>query len=182
MSDFYLPLVVILTTRDIRHHYNEHETLPAHDKVIRPLLVNSKEAFVYGLPSKSELLNLNRDILIRDRGKFKLDKTKECITGHEYLWNATQWKRGSIVIVLEKNFDFIDVFKNTYRPGFTETPNSGNSLSATKKCKEVSDRGDIGICFPASNGIEWITIYTNLEHRDKLFELAYNNCNERDWS
>ena len=182
MSDFYLPLSVSLTPSDIRHHYNEHETLTAHDKVIRPLFKESVDTFVYGLTDKSELLNLNRDILIKDRGKYRFDKTKECITGHEYLWNSTNWKRGSIVIIIKKNFDFTDIFKNAYRPGLTETPNSGNSPSATKKCKEAADKGDIGICFPASNGIEWIQIYTDLKHRDKLYKLAYDNCNERDWS
>jgi hypothetical protein len=140
------------------------------------------DSYVYGLTDKSELLNLNRDILIKDKGKYRFDKTKECITGHEYLWNATTWKRGSIVIILKKDFDFTDIFKNTYHPGFLGTPNSGSSPSATKKCKETADKGDIGICFPASNGIEWIQIYTDIKHRDKLYELAYDNCRERDSS
>ena len=182
MSDFYLPLTVNLTPGDIRHHYNERETLPAHDKVIRPLFKNSVDSYVYGLTDKSELLNLNRDILIKDKGKYRFDKTKECITGHEYLWNATTWKRGSIVIILRKDFDFTEIFKNTYRPGLLGTPNSGSSPSATKKCKEAADKGDVGICFPASNGIEWIQIYTDIKHRDKLYELAYDNCSERDSS
>ncbi|HEY0742401.1 MAG TPA: hypothetical protein VGD40_13095 [Chryseosolibacter sp.] len=156
--------------------------MAAHDKVIRPLFQKSFDTFVYGLTDKSELLTVNRDILIKDRGKYRFDKTKECITGHEYLWNATAWKRGSIVMILKKGFDFTDIFRHVYRPGLIETPNSGNSPSATKKCKEAAGKGDIGICLPASNGIEWIQIYTDLEHRDKLHRLAYDNCKERDWS
>ncbi|MGC3943766.1 MAG: hypothetical protein QM762_04360 [Chryseolinea sp.] len=180
MTQFYLPLSISLTPGDIRYHYKESKPLPAHDKVIRPLLDDSIDAFVYGLTDKSELLHSNRDILLKDRRKFRFDKTKECIRGHEYLWNATAWKRGSIVIILKKNFDFTDVFRNGYDPGITETPNSGNSPSAIKKCKEAADAGNIGICFPASNGIEWIQIYTDVKHRDKLLALAWKNCSEVD--
>lgn len=182
MTDFYLPLSVSLTPHDIRHHYDEHEPLPAHDKVLRPLFEKAVDTYVYGLTDKSELLKLNGDILMKDRGKYKFDQTKECITGHEYLWNATTWKRGSIVIIVKKDFDFTDIFRHAFRPALTETPNSGNSPSAIKKCKEAADKGDIGICFPASNGIEWIQIYTDVAHRDKLYKLAYDNCNEVDWS
>jgi len=117
VADFYLPLSVSLTPSDIRHYYNEHESLTAHDKVIRPLFKKSVDTFVYGLTDTSELLNLNRDILIKDKGKYRFDKTKECITGHEYLWNATTWKRGSIVIIVKKDFDFTDIFKHAFRPG-----------------------------------------------------------------
>lgn len=180
MKDFYLPLTVDLTPGDTRHYYNERETLPAHDKVIRPLFSSSVESFVYGLTDKSELVNLNRDILIKDKGKYRFDKTKECIIGHEYLWNATSWKRGSIVLIVKKDFDFTEILRNTYRPGLLVTPNSGSSPSAIKKCKEAVAKGDIGICFSASNGIEWIQIYTDIQHRDKLFELAYKNCSARD--
>jgi hypothetical protein len=140
------------------------------------------DSYVYGLTDKNELLNLNRDILIKDKGKYRFDKTKECITGHEYLWNATTWKRGSIVIIVKKNFDFTEIFRHSYRPSLLGTPNSGSSPSAIKKCKEAADKGDVGICFPASNGIEWIQIYTDIKHRDKLHELAYDNCSERDSS
>jgi len=181
LSEFYQPLIVGLTPRDIRHHYDVKKKLPAHDKVIRPLLSASLGAFVFGLKSDSELLKINNDILVKDRGKYKLDKSKECITGHEYLWNATAWKRGSIILILKKDFKFDEIFKDCYTPGIVSTPNSGNSLSATKKCKEEVEKGNIGICFPASNGIEWIQIYTDIKHRDKLFGIAYKNCQERDW-
>jgi len=177
--NYYLPLSIKLTSSDIRHHYDEQAELPAHEKVIRPMLSNCIEAFIYGLSDKSDLYKLNADILIKDKGKYKLDRNKECITGHEYLWNATTWKRGSIALILNKDFDFTDIFKNCYRPGLVATPNSGNSLSAVKKCKEESEKANIGICFSASNGIEWIQIYTDETHRDNLCELAYQHCLER---
>lgn len=137
------------------------------------------QTFFYGISDESEIYSLNADILIKDKGKYKLDRAKECISGHEYLWNAATWKRGSIVLILNKDFDFREIFRDCYHPGLAATPNSGNSPGAVKKCKEESEKGKIGICFPASNGIEWVQIYTDEKHRDNLYELACQLCRER---
>ena len=114
-KDYYKPLSVNLTG-EIRHQYDENSSLPIHELIIRPLLENSintfvykgttEEFFLYGkkqIPIKLE----NIDILIKNRHKFKFDKSKECILGNEYLWNAKSWKRGSIVMVIEyEQIDF----------------------------------------------------------------------------
>lgn len=187
-EDYFKPLTVNLTG-DIRHHYDETSSLPAHQLVIRPLLAKSTEAFVYNgrkddfflhgkmnSPIKLEEI----DILIKDKGKFKLDKTKECILGNEYLWNATAWKRGSIIFILkEGQINFSEIFKNTYRIGILATPNSGNNASATKKCREEAEKGNIAICLPASNGLEWMTIYAKGKLFKNIIELAEENCNEK---
>jgi hypothetical protein len=43
----------------------------------------------------------NKDILIKEKGKHKLDILKECVKGHECLWNVAGFQRGSIIIILE---------------------------------------------------------------------------------
>ncbi len=68
------------------------------------------EAFVYKgavKPKKTsfgewiEPINLHKiDILIPDRGKFRFDLQKECVSGYKTLWNASAYRRGSIVIIL----------------------------------------------------------------------------------
>jgi hypothetical protein len=177
-NEYFQPLCVNLTG-EIRHHYDEKSKIPAHDLVIRPLLEKCLYAFVFGLRRESLLYKQNLDILIQEKGKFKLDTSKECVNGHEHLWNATTWKRGSIIIILrDTEIDFPKLFKHTYQPGLAATPNSGNSLSATKKCKIEADKGNIAICFPASNGIEWITIYAKGQVFDNLVEQAFANCQE----
>jgi len=189
-NNFFLPLTVNLTG-DIRNDYDERSSLPAHELVVRPLLEKSIDAFVYRgtkedffiygkmqVPIRLEVI----DVLIKEKGKFKFDKTKECILGNEYLWNATTWKRGSIIIILQKGeINFSELFKNTYRPGLSETPNSGNNLSATKKCREEAEKGNIAICLPASNGIEWMTIYANGQLFESIVNEAYSNCEEKDY-
>jgi len=186
-NEYFEPLQVNLTG-EIRHHYDENSALPAHESVIRPLFEKSTGTFVYKgtkeefflcdkmqIPIKLE----KEDILISDKGKFRFDKTKECITGHEYLWNATMWKRGSIVIVLEPNsVNFAEIFKNTSRPCFTQTPNSGNTVSAIKKCKLEMEKGNIAIILSATNGMEWMQIYAKGELYEDIVLCARNNCKE----
>ena len=60
---------------------------------------------------ESDLYKENSDILFPDKGKFRFDNFKECVEGHEYLWNVTGWKRGSIVIILKRDeVNFIDIY------------------------------------------------------------------------
>ena len=184
-SKYFEPLSVNLTG-EIRHHYDEYSVLPAHELVIRPLFENSIDSFVYKgskeqfflygkmqVPIKLE----QEDILISDKGKFRFDKTKECITGHEYLWNACCWKRGSIVIVLKPDkINFSEIFKNTYCPDFVGNPNTGNTISAAKKCKAEMENGNIAVILSASNGLEYMYIYAIKEVLDKFMRCANHNC------
>jgi hypothetical protein len=181
-NDYYLPLSVSLTPSDIRHYYDINSSLPCHDLVIRRLLANCKDAYVYGLKRDSELFINNASILINDKGKYKFDTSQECIKGHENLWNVTGWKRGSIVIIIADNkLDFSTVFENCYRPALSGTPNQGNTLSATKKCKEEARKNNLGICFPASNGLEWMEIYGTPEMTKQLLRDAMTFCKEKNY-
>ncbi len=175
-NEYFRPLIVNLTGK-IRHYYKENNLLPANKLVIKPLLEKCISAYVYGIKKDSDLFKSNSDILINEKGKFKLDTLKECVIGHEYLWNATGWKRGSIIIILNhRQINWEEIFKNTYNPAYSDTPNSGNSISATKKCREESDKGNIAICFPASNGVEWMQIYANNIIFDEIMNIAEINC------
>jgi hypothetical protein len=180
--DYYLPLSVSLTPLEVRHHYEINDQLPAHNLVIRVLIEHCTGAYLYGLKKDNELFIQNSDILQSDKGKYRFDTTKECITGHEVLWNVTGWKRGSIVIILENGkIDFKTLFKHCFRPGLSATPNMGNSISATKKCKKEASRNNIGICFPASNGLEWMQIYASPALTRELLSEARIYCQEKDY-
>ena len=177
--NYFLPLAVSLIAAQTRQRYDEKRKFPAHDKVLRVLLNNCINAFVYGVSKTSSIYSDNKGILISDKGKFKLDTTKECITNHEFLWNAHTWKRGSIVIIL--NIDALNwrsLFKNCYRPDLTASPNMGNTTSAVKKCKEEMKKGNIAVCLPASNGIDRIQIYAPQITIDRLFRWLKKTVNK----
>ena len=181
IKNYFKPLCVDLLEKN-KWEYELESIVPAHGLVIKPLLQMSANAYVYGLKKEDELYKLNSGILISDNGKFRFDTSKDYVLGHESLWNITTWKRGSIVIILKENeFDFSYIFKFTYRPSLIETPNMGNSTAALKKCKEESKLGNIAICFPASNGIEWMTIYANDKTFEKIVQQAEIHCQQGDY-
>jgi len=160
---------------------NENTDIPAYEFILKPLIKNCLYAYVYGLRGDSKLYIQNKDILIYEKGKYRFDLTKECVTGHENLWNARKWNRGSIVIILENDLEIFEkIFKYTYNPSLLGTPNSGNTKSAIKKCKEEMNNNRIGICITASNGIDWIQIYIEQEKADELFLMAEQNCKKSD--
>ena len=150
--DYYMPLGVSLMDIENLHkkgrHLEPEENLPSHELVIKPLLRNCMYAYVYGIKENDELYLKNKSILIKEKGKFRLDTAKECVIGHECLWNATSHKRGSIIIILGSNFDiFSETLRYTGKPAFCETPNSGNTISALTRCKEELKKGNIGVVF-----------------------------------
>lgn len=182
VNNYYLPLSVALTPDNIRSDYNPRKTIPTHNSVLRIVLKNSLEAVIYGIGKNDDLYKKNSGILISDKGKFRFDTSQECITGHEFLWNVTTWKRGSIVIVLNTDaVDFKKIFKNCFRPGLYATPNSGNTPSAILKCKKAVKEDKFAICFSASNGFESILIYANQKLTDNLYKLAKKYCKEKDY-
>ena len=182
--NYYMPIFINLI--EDKWHYEEKNKLPAHDLVIKPLLENCMYSFVYGLRNDGELYVNNKDILIKEKGRHKFDTTKECITGHEYLWNITGGKRGSIIIILENNLDIFDkILKHTFIPinsdiPIIENPNTGNTISAIKICKEEMEKGNIGLCFTASNGLEDMYIYAGLETKNELLRMVNDNCKKID--
>ncbi|MCR8557814.1 hypothetical protein KXD93_09185 [Mucilaginibacter sp. BJC16-A38] len=173
-ADYYMPLGFGLTSRDVRHYYDQNLPLAAHELVIRPLLYNSECAYVYGLDSGSELYINNRDILIKEKGKFKFDVSQECIKGHELIWNVQRWTRGSIVIVCKpERIDFKSILSGCFYVGIAATPNTGNTLAATKFCKKEAANGYLAFCFPASNGLDSMQLYVDEPLKASLLKESF---------
>ena len=53
-----------------------------------------------------------------------------------------------------------------------ETPNMGNTPSATKLAKRAMSEGQVAVLFSAGGGIEWIDIYAPEAVQDKILKLA----------
>jgi hypothetical protein len=201
-ESWFCPLTVTLIhwyckkRTNIEHHnesYDESDHLQVHEQVIRPLFNASTEVYIYRGTAKerrypwgdvipgSEPIKLEDESILKpQKGKYIFDKTQECITGHEYLWNATVCKRGSIVFVLESNFDFSEIFKHCYEPGELRNPNTGQSSGAIRLCKKTREENAIAAVLSASNGIEYILIYAQGEVFEKISNLAYSLCKSHD--
>ncbi|TGK04020.1 hypothetical protein EHO59_10920 [Leptospira semungkisensis] len=152
-----------ITPEDIRWYYDEKSKMPCHDAILRPIVESAIKIIVYGIDVSSELYQLASPILIKSKGKFEIDLSKEVIDGFEYLWNAHSWKRGSILIVLPNNFNFESILEKCHSIGIFTNPNTGNSISAIKSAKKEVENDNISVLLPASNGIEWMQVYYDEE-------------------
>lgn len=99
--------------------------------------------------------------LVRERGKFRLDLARECVNDAEIFWNACSFRRGSVIIFLDGEFDLAPILRHCAEISIDETPNMGNTPSATKLAKRAMSEGQITVLFSASNGIEWMDIYVS---------------------
>ena len=160
----------------------------AHDEVVTPLLAGALEAYVYrGLSHETQSINragelisvvheplvlASFDFLVRERGKFRLDLARECVNGAEIFWNACSFRRGSVVVLLDGEFDMAPILHRCAEISIDETPNMGNTPSATKLAKRAMSEGRIAVLFSASNGIEWMDIYAPEAVQDKILKLA----------
>jgi len=154
----------------------------AHDQIIAPLLQNALAAYVYNgrkdsivgaFGSVEHPLNLSDfNFLVRERGKFRLDLARECVNGAEIFWNACSFRRGSVVVLLDGEFDPAPILRRCAEIDIDETPNMGNTASATKLAKRLMSKGQIAVLFSAGGGIEWMDIYAPEAVQDKILKLA----------
>ena len=112
------------------------------------------------------------DFLVRERGKFRLDLSRECVNGAEIFWNASSFRRGSVIILLEGEFDPAPILRRCAEISIDETPNMGNSPAATKLAKRAMSEGRIAVLFSAGGGIEWMDIYVPGAGQDKILKLV----------
>ena len=160
----------------------EGDHTSAHDEIIAPLLQNALAAYVYNgrkdsiagaFGSIEHPLNLSEfSFLVRERGKFRLDLARECVNGAEIFWNACSFRRGSVVVLLDEDFDMAPILRRCAEISIDETPNMGNSPAATKLAKRAMSEGQIAVLFSAGGGIEWMDIYAPEAVQDKILKLA----------
>jgi hypothetical protein len=190
---WFCPLELTLINYTTERDYKETDHLQAHERVVRPLFNASTKAYIYRstakprkyytgdiIPGSGPLELKDESILKPEKGKYIFDKTQECITGHEYLWNATRHKRGSIVLVLENDFDFREIFPHCFAPGNLLNPNTGQSTGSVRLCKKIREENAIAAVFSASNGIQYMTIYASDEVIEKIRSLADSLC--KSWN
>lgn len=186
-KDLYLPLSLSLVPRRVIYSagYGESTPLSACQTVLQPLLAAATSAYVYrGRKGRfflygkwNEPLCLDGiPFLKKEKGKYKIEVEKAKFEGYECFWNAQAFKRGSIAIALPGNFNIAALFCHMYAPNLMGNPNSGNTLSAVKQCKQAMLQNGLGVLLPASNGMEYLSIYAPPKRRDALLAAAQKEC------
>jgi len=151
------------------------ESLPCHDKVLRPLLKMAEECYVYGISSDSRINAQSSSILSAVRGKHQISLDGDPITGHELLWNANGGERGSIVILIpEDRFDAQELLCGCHAIGMMSNFRSGHTPAAIRFARDrTRDEPMIAACLPRNNGIQWMDIFASPKLAERLWSAAY---------
>ena len=150
--------------------------LPAHDAVLSPLLAHAEECRVYGVPRKSELAGLLKQIGEPRDGAWHLDISREIVRNYESLWNAQCEHRGIVIVSRPPLGETQKVFDYCGNPdvwGGRAQLREGNAAAAVSHCCEVVKSGDaIAFLIPGSNGLEWIDVFADKERIGLLWDQA----------
>jgi len=153
---------------------NQHQTLPWHETVLRPLLRAASEAWVYELKADSEVHRIAAPILEQARGKYRVQLGREPIRGFELLWNASGGKRGSIALVIpESTFPGDEIFphcQTAFVVGNSTVPHSPSAIRLARKT--VSDGHSVCCLLSRTNGFEWLSLYAGANSLEGLLEQA----------
>jgi len=161
----------------------QHQALPWHELVLRPLLAVSSAAWVYGLKEDSEVFAVARSLLRRERGKHAIDLKSEAIRGYELLWNASGGKRGSIVLSMPADrFPGQEIFPHCQDAFIVSNSTVGHTASAIRLALSAVASGLTLCCLLSrTNGFEWVSLYSNTNHLERLLIEARSLVVHRDW-
>ena len=130
---------VQLVSSSTRWHYREDGKLPAHDKVLRPLLKVATECWAYGIKPASDVYLAASDILERDKGRYRICLEGDPVGGHELFWNAHGGKRGTIVILVPRlKFDAEAIFRGGHEAFVVANFRTGHTPAAIRFRASVS--------------------------------------------
>jgi hypothetical protein len=175
---------VSLTPLETRWHYDVDVPQPCHTAVLKPLLEIASECWFYGIKPDSKLASAVLPLAEKTRGKYRLKATPDLALSNPRLWNAHGWERGSIAIAAKlADSQLANVFAQTHRVGVTDNFRTGHSDAAIKYARKKTNDSDY-VCFllPASNGLEWMTIFASPSKILRLYELACRSCAVTDAS
>jgi hypothetical protein len=161
----------------------QHQPLPWHESVLRPILKATASAWVYELRKESPVLAASRTILRRDRGKYAIDLSSEPILGNELLWNASGGLRGSIVLIMPiSRFPSLEIFphcQDAFVVGNSTVPHTPSAIRLARAA--VADGESLCCLLSRTNGFEWISIYSSSGSLERLLLEARSMVAKRHW-
>jgi hypothetical protein len=121
------------------------EIVPAHSKIIRPLLSASTTALAWPPAKLDRALEYPTGVLVPERGRYRFALSRDVLTSYEWFWNASSWRRGSIVLRLTKApMNIAEIFMHCSGPAVYSNRHQlgmGDSQGAIRYCYEcVSGR------------------------------------------
>jgi hypothetical protein len=152
----------------------QHQSLPWHDSVLRPLLDAADTAWAYEMKEDAEVFRVAAPILRRERGKYAIDLSSEAIRGHELFWNASGGQRGSVVLSMPlARFPARAVLPHCQSAFVVGNSTVPHTPSAVRLARSLVSTGRTLCCLLSrTNGFEWISLYAAPEPLEALFQEA----------
>jgi hypothetical protein len=109
-----------------------------------------------------------------------VDLACEVVEGHEAFWNTGSWQRGGIILAADLSDDeMVSILRWCSGPSVWSSlaqVKKGSPASAIKFAQSVAQKGSMGFCFSASNGIEWMDVFPPRARLMRLFKIACERC------
>jgi hypothetical protein len=152
----------------------QHQAIPWHETVLRPLLAAADEAWVYELNEDSKVFEIAGGILRREKGKYRIGLSGDPIRGYELLWNASGGQRGSIALVIPSSrFPALDIYPHCLRAYVVGNPAVSHSASAIRLAKAKAADGQFVCCLLSrTNGFEWLSIHASVPELERMLIQA----------
>jgi len=173
--------IELISAKLLWRPYAEDAKLPAHKKVLRPLLAAATECWVYDIKPKSDVVRAAKGLLEQDQGRHRVRLDGDPITGHELFWNAHSGRRGTIVILMPRTrFDAESIFRGGHGAFVFENFLTAHTPAAIRFARQRVAAADlVAVCLPATNGMEWMDIFVKPKHALKLFDVGVRMCGHK---
>lgn len=159
---------------------DQHQALPWHESVLRPLLAATTEAWAYEIKLASRVHQVAGTRLRLERGKYRIDLTGDAIRGHELLWNASGGQRGSIALVVPRSRWSHTIYENCQRAFVLGNSTVPHTPAAVRLARAKAQDGEHICCLLSrTNGFEWISVYAAAPDLEALFQQARALVTER---
>lgn len=152
----------------------QHQALLAHETVLRPLLSSCSEAWAYEIKEPSPVFAVAKNILHRERGKFRIDLSGDPIRGHELFWNASGGQRGSIALVIPAAvFPAELLYSNCQQAFILGNSTVPHTPGALRFARAKVAGGDTVCCLLSrTNGLEWISVFASPDALESMLLQA----------
>jgi hypothetical protein len=148
-----------------------------HDIVISKILSIASTCRIY-YSNKSILSSIEKGVLSVKKKFVELDKDVGMSRGNEYIWNISGGVRGTIVVsipVKKLTAAFENILVNANAPIVWSSRNQlikGHTRSAIRFAVKCTEEDKVALCFPASNGIEWMDIFAPGDFLMQLLKMG----------
>lgn len=158
---------------------DELQRIPPHRLIVEPLVAVAEEICVFQT-AQYEIEVPMPPHAPPKRGRYQLDQTQELVRGYERFWNAGAWRRGAVTLRMRNEaIDWKALFHWVEYGGVWSSRHQikkGTPSSAVTYCDKHAVGPVVVFSLSASNGIQRMDVWSDIESCHQLDALAQSTC------